>query len=300
MKLESRSSAPASGCELTAEPGCELTPAAEYTVDALTAAYNQTRVDYIVPMPMNVSRLQAYIDHYDVDLGSSVVAHAGDEILGLAMLGVRPGHSWITRLGVLPVRRRNGAGESMMNYLIGQSRALDMDYVILEVIKNNVAAHRLFLKLGFEETRELLILRRPPGPPLAEPPGYRVMHGDEDQALNLLERRRSVPSWLDELSSLKHVDGLSCLEIELDDGGGGWCVYQRTAFQLGRLVLQTEQGDPGLVAQALMHALHTRYPAHDTKTENLPADDRHLSGLMAMHYIESFRRIEMRLDLRQA
>jgi hypothetical protein len=29
----------------------ELVPASQFTLDELTAAYNQTRVDYIVPMP---------------------------------------------------------------------------------------------------------------------------------------------------------------------------------------------------------------------------------------------------------
>lgn len=276
----------------------ELVPASDYTVEALTAIYNQTRVDYIVPMPMNVARLQAYIDNYDCDLTRSVVARAGDQILGLAMLGVRPGRTWITRLGVLPVQRRNGSGEAMMRYLIDQSRDLDADDIILEVIKNNVPAHRLFLKLGFRETRDLLILRRPPGLPNGDVPAYDVAHGGEGAALDLLERRHSVPSWLDDTPSLRHAGQLACLEVELREGGRGWLVYQKTVFQLGRLVLQTEAGAPEAVARALAHALHTRYPVLDTKTENLPADDAHLPGLLAMHYLESFRRIEMRLDLR--
>jgi hypothetical protein len=66
---------------------------------------------------------------------------------------------------------------------------------------------------------------------------------------------------------------------------------------LGRLVLQTESGDPYCVGQALAHALHTRHPALDTKSENLPVNDPHWPALQAMGYVESFRRIEMRLDL---
>ncbi|MGC9521971.1 MAG: GNAT family N-acetyltransferase [Anaerolineae bacterium] len=279
------------------EPPCELVPATHYTVAELTEAYNQTRVDYIVPMPMNVARLQAYIDHYDIDLARSVVARDGDQILGLAMLGVRPGHAWITRLGVLPIQRRNGAGEAMMRYLIDQSKDLGVDHIILEVIKNNVPAHRLFTKLGFEETRELLILRRPPGPPQKDAPPYEAAHHGEQTALALLRRRRSTPSWLDEYPSLEHAGDLQALEVELANGGHGWLVYQSTVFQLGRLVPQTERGDPAQVAQALAHALHTAHPIEDTKTENLPAKDPHLRGLQDLGYFESFRRIEMRLDL---
>jgi hypothetical protein len=185
----------------------------------------------------------------------------------------------------------------MMRYLIEQSCDLGADHIILEVIKNNVPAHTLFRKLGFVETRELLILRRPPGKPETAAPSYAVTHHDQDAALQLLKTRRSTPSWLDEYPSLRHAGDLACLEVVLNNGGRGWLVYQSTVFQLGRLVLQTEAGDPVEVARALVHALHTRHPVKDTKTENLPADDPHLEGLLDLRYFESFRRIEMRRDL---
>ncbi|MBN1248033.1 MAG: GNAT family N-acetyltransferase [Anaerolineae bacterium] len=279
------------------QPPCELVPASAYTVEALTDAYNQTRVDYIVPMPMNPARLQAYIDDYGVDLDRSVVARDGADILGLAMLGRRSRRTWITRLGVLPIRRRGGTGEAMMRYLIAQSRDLGADDIILEVIKDNEPAHQLFLKLGFVETRELLILRRPPGAPRESAPPYKVSHGDHDAALALLEKRRSVPSWLDDLPTMQRTANLNCLEVTLSDGSSGWLTYQSEVFQLGRLVVQAEDGEPAQVARALAHALHTQHPIQDTKTENFPAADPHLPGLIAMRYLESFRRIEMRLAL---
>jgi len=275
----------------------EVVPASQFTFEELTQAYNQTRVDYIVPMPMNPARLREYVRNYDVDMDASAVAVEGDQILGLAMLGTRPGHTWITRLGILPVKRRRGTGQLLTEYLIAQSRRLRPDYVLLEVIKHNVPAHQLFQKLGFREIRELLVLRRPPGPPVDEVGPYTAQALDHTQAIALLQQRRSVPSWLDETPSLENAGNLTALRVELKAGGRGWLVYQNTVFQLGRLVLQTEVGDPHRVAMALIHALHTRHPAQDTKTENLPLTDPHWSALQAMGYLESFRRIEMRLDL---
>ena len=93
-----------------ANPPFQLMPASRFTIEELTRAYNQTRVDYMVPMPMNVIRLTEYIHVYDVDLNYSLVALSSDQILGLGMLGIRPGRTWITRLGVLPVKRRQGVG----------------------------------------------------------------------------------------------------------------------------------------------------------------------------------------------
>lgn len=277
-----------------------LVPASQFTFEELTNSYNQTRVDYIVPMPMNAARLREYVHNYDVDMDASAVAVAGDQILGIVMLGVRPNHTWITRLGVLPVKRRCGAGQLLMEHLVEQSRRLNVDYIILEVIKGNRPAHRLFQKLGFRDARELLVLRRPPGPPTLDVNSYAAQALDYHQALALLHKRQSAPSWLDEISSLENAGNLGALRVELETGDRGWLLYQNTVFQLGRLVLQTEVGDPHQVGLALIHALHTRYPAQDTHTENLPSDDPHRPALQKAGYLESFRRIEMRLDLSPA
>jgi ribosomal protein S18 acetylase RimI-like enzyme len=275
-----------------------VVPASQFTFEELTEAYNQTRVDYIVPMPMNAARLREYVHNYDVDMDASAVAVDGDHILGLAMLGVRPGHTWITRLGILPAKRRCGTGQLLTEYLIARARRLRPEYILLEVIKHNVPAYQLFQKLGFREIRELLVLRRPPGPLRGEVDPYAVQRLDHAQAVVLLQQRQSVPSWLDETPSLENAGNLAALRVELKTGGRGWLMYQNTVFQLGRLVLQTEVGDPRQVGMALIHALHTHHPAQDTKTENLPVTDPHWSALQAMGYVESFRRIEMRLDLR--
>ena len=120
---------------------------------------------------------------------------------------------------------------------------------------------------------------------------------DHEQAVNLLGLRRGSPAWLDATPSLINAGNLAAMSVELESGDRGWLVYQHTVFQLGRLVLQTEVGDPRQVTRALIHALHTRHPATDTKSENLPADDPHWPALRESNYLESFTRIEMRLDL---
>jgi ribosomal protein S18 acetylase RimI-like enzyme len=284
-------------CPLPNEPSIKLFSAVQFTCDELVAAYNQTRVDYIVPMPMNAVRLEEYVRIYDVDPELSCVAMEDEHVLGLAMLGVRPGHTWVTRLGVLPVKRRRGTGQLLMECLIEQSRNLDVDYVTLDVIKNNDPALRLFLKLGFREVRELMVIRRPPGPPANGIGPYKVHMLDYHHAVALLHQRKSTPSWLNERESLINAGNLAALRVELPNGDWGWMVYQKTVFQLARLVLQTETGDPHKVGLALAHALHTLHPALDTKSENLPLDSPHWAALQEMGYIESFRRIEMQLDL---
>lgn len=46
----------------------KLVPASDFPYEQLVDAYNRTRVDYVVPMPMNAARLQEYARVYDVSL----------------------------------------------------------------------------------------------------------------------------------------------------------------------------------------------------------------------------------------
>lgn len=281
------------------ESTLDLIPASAFSYEELVEAYNHTRVDYLVPMPMNAARLREYVETYSVDLDSSVVAVDGNEVLGLAMLGVRANRAWLTRLGVIRSKRRRGTGWQMVTHLIAQARQKKADHVILEVIKNNQPALGLFEKLGFRPNRDLLVLRRPPSHPQIEsPPLAEVMALGYVEAVQLLQRRQAQPSWLDEYESLINAGNLAAFYVTLTDGSRGWLVYQNTVFQLGRLVIQTDRGDPVAVGRALLHHLHTVHPVQDTKTENLPANDPHWPAFQEMGYLETFERIEMTLSLK--
>jgi ribosomal protein S18 acetylase RimI-like enzyme len=271
----------------------QLTPASCFSIEQLTAIYNQTRVDYLIPMPMNAARLAEYIEAYDVDLERSLVATYGDEMLGVAMLGVRKDRAWITRLGVLPNTRRLGTGKALMNGLLEQANELGIRFAMLEVIKNNTPAHQLFLKIGFYEIGELLVLRRSPVIPPPDPIVADAERLERTDALALLARDRGLQPWTNQSETLLNGQDISGLHVTLADGSRGWLVYQRQKFTLTRFVYKTEVGDPQAVARAFLSHLHHQYPRLDTHIENIRVSDPHLPAFYQMGYIESFRRIEM-------
>lgn len=272
-----------------------LVPANRFTVEALTEAYNQTRVDYLIPMPMNAERLAEYIHAYDIDLERSVAAVDGDRVLGLGMLGIRPGRAWITRLGVIPSRRRRGIGEAIVRGLLRTGHGLGIDQTVLEVIHKNEPGRRLFVKCGFQAMRELLVLRRPPSlwvDPLPVPlASSRWM--EQDEALARLEACSWPQAWTNEPASLRQAGGALGLEVVLADGGLGWLVVRRQRFILSHITLGTEAGDAIDVGSALLTLLHARFPHLDTYTENITVDDPHLPAFFRQGYVESFRRTEM-------
>ncbi|RME40366.1 MAG: GNAT family N-acetyltransferase [Caldilineae bacterium] len=275
----------------------ELVPADRFTLPQLTDIYNQTRVDYLVPMPMNERKMREYIHNYDVDLAQSVVAVSDGQPLGLAMLGVRGDVTWVTRMGIIPNGRQKGIGRKMLHRLLENSRRLQAKVITLDVIKNNTPAETLFRKTGFRQTRELLVVRRPPKPVNVVTAGAHVESLGYREAVELLKRRDDPYSWLTATESMLNAGNLSALYTDLPDGSRGWLVYQNTVFQLGRLVFKAERGDPTRVAIALLENLHWRHPVQDSVVENLPLDYPYWPAMQQMGYIVSFRRIEMVMPL---
>lgn len=272
----------------------QFIPASRFSYEQLTAIYNQTRVDYMVPMPMNAARLAEYVKTYDVSLDYSLVASTQDgEMLGVNMLGLREDRAWITRLGVIPNTRRNGVGQALMENLLEQTDRLSIRFVMLEVIKNNTPAYQLFLKLGFYDVGELLVLRRPPFTQPVDPIVADAERMDRTDSLVLVGRDRGTQPWTNQSESLFNAYEVSGMRLTLADGSRGWMVYQRQKFLLTRFAFKTEVGDPATVAYALLSHLHYQYPRLDTQVENIQLNDPHLPAFYKMGYVESFRRIEM-------
>lgn len=272
----------------------ELIPAAKFTLQELTDLYNQTRVDYLVPMPMNVDRLAEYIRDFDVDLTRSCVARNGNgQVLGLGMLGVRENRAWVTRLGVLPSTRRSGAGDALMDFMLEKADALGFEETHLEVIKNNQPAHKLFLKKGFLETDEYLVMRRAPKA-VSAPPIGKTKCMDRDEALDVLKAYPHHLTWINAVGSMFNAPDLQGLRIWLPNDNTGWLVYRKQKFFFSHMIMHTKQGDPVEVGTQLLVHLYSQHPRKDTYAENILDRDPHLPAFKKMAFFENFSRIEMR------
>ena len=275
----------------------ELIPAEQFTLQELTDLYNQTRVDYLVPMPMNTSRLEEYIRDFDIALSQSCVARAANgKMLGLCMLGIRPNQAWITRLGVLPATRRHGVGSALMDCMMENAIKLGAKTSQLEVIKNNLPAYHFFSCKDFKEAGEYLVMRRAPHA-TSEPLRGIVDWLDSDKALEALQSYPNHLTWINALESMQNARDLEGLRLTLPDGSAGWLVYRNTKFTLRstltHLIIHTEQGNPTEVGTQLLLNLHKHYSHHDTYAENIHKDDPHLTAFQTLGYFENFSRIEM-------
>ncbi|MCK5921541.1 MAG: hypothetical protein KAG66_11415, partial [Methylococcales bacterium] len=186
----------------------------------------------------------------------------------------------------------------IMDYLIDAATQREIDTIWLEVIKGNLPAYKMFKQYGFEETRELLVVRRPPNFTSDELPKIdsfikEVELIQRDETLKLLYHRRKKPNWLNEAESMENVGRLEALMVRCSDGCGGWVSFDVGKFQLTRIVVEVIHGDPAFVTAAVLRALHRHYPTKDTMVENIATADPKWAGFQKLGYFDSFRRIEM-------
>lgn len=275
----------------------KILTANHFTIEELTAFYNRTRVDYLVPMPMSPEVMAEYIHDFDVNLAlSPVVQEKGSgQFLGLGMLGVRGENTWITRMGVCPPNRRQGVGAALMDSLLEASYRIGGKKIILEVIKNNIPAQTLFANSGFKKNKEYLVLRRAPIRPSLSPEGEITWLYRKDALAALRSYPHSL-TWINALETMENASMFQGFSIELEDGSRGWLVYRHKKHSITHFVFHTERGNPSTIARNILIYLHLQYHRMDSYAENFFGDDPHLSALYDLGYFEAFRRVEMIKD----
>jgi ribosomal protein S18 acetylase RimI-like enzyme len=86
------------------------------------------------------------------------VARSGGNVIGFAV-GAISGNgnrdAWVLRLRVLPGYQRKGIGSALMSRLIRALASTGAGQVFLSVSPENVAARRLYEKLGFSTARNI-------------------------------------------------------------------------------------------------------------------------------------------------
>jgi ribosomal protein S18 acetylase RimI-like enzyme len=273
-------------------------PASTYTFEELAQIYNQTRIDYIIPMPMNSKRMADYVRFYDVDLALSTVSlNDHNAPSGIIMIGLRGDHAWITRLGVMPDQRRHKIGQALMEISIEKLNMHGIHSIQLEVINGNAPAHRLFLKLGFVPQRELLVIRRPPQPVDTHllPTDAAITILGHTAISTYLNQRETQVAWTEETASLLNTQALKGISVALPSGESGWIVYQLSTFELTHVALNPNAS--AAMMRALISLLHQQHPMHDTKIENIPRNYPAWPEFQQMGYLEVFSRLEMSLSL---
>lgn len=276
--------------------------ASRFPIGELVDVYNQTRSDYVIPMPMSRVSFEKYIELYNIDLDMSIAVMdtVMTEIVAIGLLGVRGGQGWISRLGVTPLARGRGIGHLVSSKLLERARSRGIERLWLELLVGSEIGLKITNKFDFHLERDLIVGRRPPNPtaetksldafPLAAPI-------EPDELIPLLNRRKVRASWTNQTSSYEKIkDQLAGFTLSHPEHGRGWVIYENNRFQLRRITIEIEEGDEQRMAEELLSVLHQIGARRDASIENLPADSPIWQACEKMGYFETFRRHELFVD----
>lgn len=273
----------------------ELTPLAERAA-LLNAAY----ADYFVPLHLTPDQMAAIDDIYDIRPDLSVVARAGDEPVGLALLAQRGGRGWVCAVGVRPPWRRRGVARSMIVALLANARAIGLRCLSLEVIDRNTAARDLYQNLGFIATRELLSWRFPAdSDPLPIPAELLAEEAPAELLADFGGWWDQPPCWQREPATLRKMLGRARgYLLEMDGAPAAWCIVtdQPEAVSVLSAGINPDFG-PVRAGRTLLQALAHRYRGRAMNVTNIPADDGLCRALAALHFLVTIRQWEMRITL---
>ncbi len=130
------------------------------SLETLAAVFTSTFSGYFSPMEMTSETLSQRVRLGQLDLHNSVLAYQDDNLVGMALLGLRGREGWCGGFGINPEFRGRGHAHVLMTEFITRARGCGVTRLSLEVIARNVAAIRVYERAGMRITRDLLILER--------------------------------------------------------------------------------------------------------------------------------------------
>ncbi len=278
----------------------ELLPAAAVSPAEQASALNAAYADYFVPLRLTPDQMAAMHDFYDIQGNLSVVARAGAELAGLALLAQRGGRGWVCAVGVRPQWRRQGIARAMMAALLDQARSTGLRQLTLEVIDRNAPARALYEGLGFVVERELLSWRFPADADSLPIPAELLAPADPVALLaDFGGWHDQPPCWQREPATLrKMLDRTRGYRLDMDGRPAAWCIVTDHAETVSILGAGVDPDfGPVRAGRALLQALAHRYRGRMLTITNVPADDGLNRALAALHFLVTIRQWEMRLSL---
>ncbi len=150
----------------------EIIPAYDVPFAEQAKAFSEAFTGYVGgSFEMDAAGLARFILHQGADLFHSYFARTDMGLSGFAYINRTGNVSRVAGMGVVPTARRAGVARRLLVHLLEEAQTRGDQAMMLEVIEQNPAAHRLYIQQGFRETGHLLSWRRQANMAASEPTG---------------------------------------------------------------------------------------------------------------------------------
>ena len=193
-------------------PRIEVASASDYSLDALTSAFNHAFTGYYLPMTQTPASLAEMMHENEVRVDASRVLLLDGAVEGVGLVGMRDDRAWVGGMGIGPRWRGQGYGRLLLDHLLDAMHGARVRLAQLEVLTINTPALALYERAGFRDVRELRVYQGALRPTSAEEStdsiGAGARYGIVSPAFALpaLETERTVaPAWQREPRTLERV-----------------------------------------------------------------------------------------------
>jgi GNAT superfamily N-acetyltransferase len=147
----------------------EIIPACDVLLADQARIFTQAFAGYVGgSFEMDAASLARFLFHQGADLSHSYFVGTDAGLTGFAYVNRTGNISRVGGMGVVPAARRAGVARRLLAHLLEEAQTRGDQAMMLEVIEQNPAAHRLYVQQGFRETGHLLSWRRKAGGPANE------------------------------------------------------------------------------------------------------------------------------------
>lgn len=129
----------------------------------LTACYNRSFSDYVVPHQATVRQLENSMHANSVRTEISPIAFDGDKLVGFMLIGLNELNGRRTfynaGTGVIPEYRGQRIVQRLYDFLLPILQEAQVEQGLLEVITSNLRAYRIYEAIGYKSSRKLLCFK---------------------------------------------------------------------------------------------------------------------------------------------
>jgi GNAT superfamily N-acetyltransferase len=256
------------------------------------AAFTAVYAGYLHPVSVDGHAIRQHISVHDIDRAHSPIwLDDADEVIALALLGVRGDAGWVGGFGVVPAHRGRGVSHQLMARVQEIAGGLGLRTLWLEVLTQNAPAIHTYQRAGFAPVRDLRILRSPIPAAPADTAGALLL--EADPAVLLRERERITPVrpvWQRAPQSLARVSGLSGLALGSPAASQAYAIVRPPVDAISLADIATPDAATVL---PLIGALAARFPDRALYLSNEPAESPVCAALDRLGWTEPMRQHEM-------
>ncbi len=211
--------------------------------EALLTAFNLAFSDYIIPMWLTATQLEAKLASEDIDLKLSAGAFEGDTLCGFVLHGYREidGVQTIYNggTGVIPDQRGQQITSKLYDFILPRCRELNITKCLLEVIVGNLPAIKTYERMGFSTTREFQCYK---GKPTHTPPkNFNIAEGQTPDWALFQSFWDFKPSWQNSIEAIDNSwSQIKIITLLNRDETLGYAIYNPETARIHQLAVAPE------------------------------------------------------------